>query len=148
MSLFGQFKQFYFIKKVSRRNLFNYLLIINIIFHKKEMDSSSNSPFDTQNSTNFRSISFQKLDEKNNENKKIRTKSFLRDSKLLDLELERLPENCNLNKKGYSTFNYKDPEDENSIIFESKYSFIEKYIQLSNYANSSTNFISGKSNNK
>lgn len=129
--------------------------------NKKLNNNNNNITKSKSNTTNalpaFRSLSFHNSDPNHSTELKrsARTKSFLRDSKIIELtEPSTLSSTTNTNKnnnynsnnynsnsksqnkakKGlFSTYFYSDPEDANSIIFESKYNFIEKYLTLQNY---------------
>jgi len=106
---------------------------INKSNEKNVKSKSIETDVKTNVQLNFRSISFHNSQDKSkilNKNG-ARTKSFLRDSKLIDLDLPNIQRNQT--KKGLCVFSYRDPDDSNSIIFESKYNFIDYYLNFYNF---------------
>ncbi len=131
------------------QNIFNVTYSNNDSKNNSEYNSGKNKSITTNALPTFRSLSFNNTNPINplTLKRSARTKSFLRDSKLIDLTEPSSVTNTDSNntnnsnskpknkaKRGlFNTYFYKDPEDENSIIFESKNKFIGKYLTLYNY---------------
>ena len=103
-------------------------------------DSDTDTDYNNKNKNNFyRSISFLADDKKSARSKKNRTKSFQRDSNLLELQDVHTMTKNTLNN--FEPFSYRDPEDKDSIIYESSYPFAEKYLTLNNKTQKNSNNI-------